>query len=159
MWKKIKNIVGPCHEVNERGEIRMPLAWRDGDIVRNLIRVPSIDRAGVPYLVFHDGKGKQQNRKVHHLVADAYISNPRKLPFVTWKDGIKTNCAVSNLIRTNTRHVTPQTEGRKLNVRLVRIIRALAKRGDLNIQIAATTGVSPSMISHILHGRKWAHVN
>lgn len=158
MWKKIKNIVGPVHEVSETGMIRMPLAWRNGDFVKNLIRVPSLDRAGVPYLVFRDGFGKQQNRKVHHLVADAYIPNPHGLPFVTWRDGIKTNCAASNLKRTDKMCVTPRSEGRKLNDRLVRVIRMLVKQGHPHTYVATVTGVSPSMISHIIHGRKWGHV-
>lgn len=159
MWKKIKNIIGPVHEINRKGEIRMPLAWRNGDFVKNYVRVPSIDKAGAPYLVFRDGYGNQQNKKVHHLVADTFIPNPHGLPFVTWKNGDKNNCAVSNLIRTDKMQVRPRSEGKKINTQVVRSIRLLASKKVPHVRIAETVGVSPSMISHIVHKRKWAHVN
>lgn len=41
--------------------------------------------------------GKQKRYMVHRLVAMAFISNPRDLPFINHKDEIRTNNCVSNL--------------------------------------------------------------
>ena len=42
-------------------------------------------------------KGKDKEFKIHRLVAEAYISNPNKLPQVNHKDENKQNNCVSNL--------------------------------------------------------------
>jgi hypothetical protein len=157
MWKKIKNVIGPAHEVSDSGEVRQCVAWRDGDVVRNVPRVPSIDRNGYLYIQFYDGV-RQQNRKVHRIVADAFIPNPKKLPYVNFRNGDKQNCNIKNLVRTKARHYKPKSTGKKLNETEVRMIRALSRCGAPRQGIADLTGVSLSMISHIVHGRKWAWV-
>lgn len=157
MWKKIRNVIGPAHEINERGEIRQCLAWKNGDIAKNVKRVPSIDRNGFLYIVFRDGTN-QQNRKVHRLVANAFLPNPRNLPFVKFIDNDKNNCRVSNLKRTKLRGPVRRL-GRKLDEAKVRMIRALDKGGAPRKYIADVSGVSSSMVSHIVCGRKWGWVS
>jgi len=45
-------------------------------------------------ITYDDG---QKQRRVHILVAEAYISNPNNYPVVMHKDNDKTNCCVENL--------------------------------------------------------------
>lgn len=41
--------------------------------------------------------GKNANKTIHRLVAEAFIQNPQKLPIVNHKDGDKSNNSVKNL--------------------------------------------------------------
>lgn len=54
---------------------------------------------GYGYLIvdLHDLNGGKRHRKVHRLVADAFIPNPDNLPEVNHRDEDKYNNAVSNL--------------------------------------------------------------
>lgn len=54
---------------------------------------------GYGYLIvdLYDLNGRKRHRKVHKLVADAFIPNPDKLPEINHKDEDKHNNAVSNL--------------------------------------------------------------
>lgn len=57
---------------------------------------PHINKCG--YIELHLGKdGKHYNRKIHRLVAEAFIPNPDQLPQVDHIDTDKANNIVSNL--------------------------------------------------------------
>lgn len=157
MWRKIKNVIGPAHEVDENGNIRQCVAWRNG-LVRNLRRIPSVDRNGFLYIVFRDGT-KQQNRKVHHLVADAFLSNPRGYKFVEFVNGDKSDCRACNLKRASKqRRPIPVSRGVKLATSTISLIRHLHGTGMSGVKIAEKAGISPSMVSRIINKKRWGWV-
>lgn len=53
-------------------------------------------KTGYNYIILYGGKGPK-SRTIHRLVAEAYIPNPLKKPWVNHKDGNKLNNHVSNL--------------------------------------------------------------
>lgn len=66
-----------------------------------------IDNVGYKQIVLYKN-GKRNYKRVHILVATAFIPNPEKLPQVNHKDGNKTNNNINNLEwttnRINTKH-------------------------------------------------------
>lgn len=81
-WKKINGY--PNHSVSTDGQIRNDKTGR--------IYKTWLDSNGYPSL--HLGK---DIKRLHKLVAEAFIENPHNLPEVNHKDGNKTNCHKSNL--------------------------------------------------------------
>ena len=73
--------------------------------VSNLGRVRSLKAGkvlksgdnGIGYLIVGLNANGRKSFLVHRLVAIAFIDNPNNLPKVNHKDGIKSNCEVSNL--------------------------------------------------------------
>ena len=87
-WKDIKDHKG--YEVSNLGRVRSS-KW--GRVLERKL-VP--DRDGYLTVVMRQN-GKYVNRKVHRLVADAFIPNPNVLPIVCHKDDTPTNNTYSNL--------------------------------------------------------------
>lgn len=114
-----------------------------------------------------------RNEAVHRLVAAAFLPNDLNLPQVNHIDGVKTNNDVRNLewcsVLHNNRHAIT-TGLRKLVP--VKSISSLSDADVLEIKasllqpkylgqiqdIAARYGVTPSCISMIKIGKRWAHV-
>lgn len=92
-WADIKGFEG-LYQVSNLGRVKsLP---RQGTYATPHILVPSKDKNG--YL--HVGLLKNSIRKtkrVHRLVAEAFIDNPDKLPEINHKDENKQNNQVSNL--------------------------------------------------------------
>ena len=82
MWKKINGY--PNHSVSIDGQIRNDKTGR--------IYKTWLDSNGYPSL--HLGK---DIKRLHKIVAEAFIENPHNLPEVNHKDGNKNNCHKSNL--------------------------------------------------------------
>ena len=77
------------------------LVYDDGrvfDSINNHMMTPYQNPAGYQYLriELEDTKEKVL-RGIHQLVAETFLPNPEKKPYVNHKDGIKTNNHVSNL--------------------------------------------------------------
>jgi len=86
-WKDIPNYKG-LYEISDLGNVK--------SIYSNKVLKPSADRYG--YVRFSATKNKKQKTlRIHRLVADLFISNPKNLPQVNHIDGNKENCAKSNL--------------------------------------------------------------
>lgn len=118
-------------------------------------------------------KNKAFTKKVHRLVAIAFINNPDNLETVNHKDGIKTNNNVSNLewlsIGDNHRHGfytglhtigENRTAGKapKLTNEIVLQIKKLIKEGHGNTAIGKLFGVSCGCIYSIRVGKSWKHI-
>jgi len=147
----------------------------DTGLVRSsgvLILKPRLDRYGYELVTFWID-GKLHTRKVHRLVAIAFIENPGNLPTVNHKDGIKTNNAKENLewmsVKDNHRHAFEtglhtigenRIAGRpvKLCNKDIPKIRKLIAAGLGNTDIGKMYGVTCGCIYSIRVGKSWTHI-
>lgn len=91
-WRTIDDF--PTYEVSNLGHIRRAVVAENGRKCGLLN--PRLDRLG--YLcVGLRMSGKKHMRRVHRLVAIAFIPNSLNLPDVNHKSGIKTDASVTNL--------------------------------------------------------------
>lgn len=120
-------------------------------------------------IVLHkDGIGKTE--LVHRLVAQAWIPNPKRLPFVLHLDDCPSNCAVDNLkwgthqdnmddMSLKERGSRGETKGSaKLTDAKVRKIRKLYSKGHSQRALAEEFGVAQSAVSSVVNNKTWTHV-
>ena len=120
--------------------------------------------------MIRDGKGK--NCKVHRLVAETFIENPKALPQVNHIDGDKSNNTVENLEWcTNTENIRhafstglnksgEKSPYAKLTENEVSEIRKEYVKGDPVYgakPLSRKYGVTSTTIRHIVNGRKWRY--
>jgi hypothetical protein len=86
-WVNLKEFNLSKYAVSNTGQVRGPHG----------IRKPWADRDGYLMLTLYNDSGKQVTRRLHRLVALAFIPNPNNLPEVNHKDGNKENCYDWNL--------------------------------------------------------------
>lgn len=149
--------------VSETGEIR-------GKLTNSL--KTRVDRYGYEIVTLYIN-GKHITRKVHRLVAQAFIANPDNLPTVNHKDGIKTNNVYTNLewssVADNHRHAFTaglhtvgehRLAGRKVKLTNEDIysIREMIANGLGNTEIGKFFGVSCGCIYSIRIGKSWTHI-
>jgi hypothetical protein len=117
-------------------------------------------------------KGMQSKRRVHRLVAIAFLDNPENKPQVNHIDGCKTNNHLSNLewatASENSQHahdigLNEGMRGSKSPVSKiyeddVLAIKALYEIGMLQKDIAKQFKVHPAHISRIINKKRWGHM-
>lgn len=89
MWKDIDNFEN--YKISNFGNVKSFTKRKSGN---NLI--PQISRKGYQTVLLYNN-GKPHQKKIHRLVAAAFISNKDKLPQVNHIDGNKQNNRVDNL--------------------------------------------------------------
>ena len=121
------------------------------------------------YMVSFSYNNKSKPKRVHRLIATAFIPNPKGLPEVNHKDGNKINNRIENLEwithEGNMRHAfktgllnnTGENNGQsKLNPDKVTAIRKYLSSGVSQQKIADKFNVSRSCIQGIKDGRLWS---
>jgi len=160
IWKLIEG----KYEVSNTGLIR-------NSETLQIIR-PRIDKYG--YLIITLWTNNiAATRKVHRLVALAFLANPNQLATVNHKDGEKTNNHNTNLewmsAGDNMRHgfqtgLHSVGEGRKAGRKVklcdadIPVIRAMIKEGMGNTAIGKEFGVSCGCIYSIKMQKSWTHI-
>lgn len=116
--------------------------------------------------------GKAKKRRVHRLVAEAYIPNPLGKPEVNHKDGVKFNNRPSNLewcsSKENKDHgwatglYTKRGDkhpGSLLTASTVHEICKLMEEGARNVDISKAYNIDRDWVSHIRSGDIWKHIS
>lgn len=133
---------------------------------------PSKGNHGYLQVVLSDD-GKRFTKRIHRLIADAFVSNVNGKPFVLHKDGNKLNNSISNLywgtqkenIADAVRHgkfVSNSVKGErnnfaKLNEKQVRVIKWALHFKAFQTELARIFNVSSATISYIKNGKCWSH--
>lgn len=88
MWVTIEEF--PKYQVNEIGQIR--------NVNRpDVLKAPFVSEKGYLKVKLYKKTGVAYQRKVHRLVAEAFIPNPENKPQVNHINAVKVDCRVENL--------------------------------------------------------------
>lgn len=176
-WKWVVGYEGH-YQVSDQGrvrsvdrEIEIPTRW-GGSFKRmhkgQLLKLQG-DRQGYLRACLYQ-QSKLCFTPVHRLVALVFIPNPKNLPEVDHKNGIRSDARRKNLQRVtrgmndrlakqrrNARSGAPLTAG-YLTSRQVQQARKLKARGVPYTRLAEKFGVSDVAIRHAVRGNTWRHV-
>lgn len=89
-WKSVSGFDG--YEISDRGRVR---SFRRNNGQGRILKTETSDRGYKQVSLYKDGK--QHQKSIHRLVAEAFIDNPEEKETVNHKDCDKTNNCVSNL--------------------------------------------------------------
>lgn len=137
IWKPIVGFEG-LYEVSNKGRVRSvtkTIVYSDGKVKTHYGKVlrKRFDSKGYPQVLLCH-KGKYVSRKVHRLVATAFIPNPTMLPFVNHKDETKDNNCVDNLewctAKYNSNYGTAQKRRAETNTNGAKAIAVIATLSD-----------------------------
>ena len=170
-WRRIDGF--PGYEVSDLGRVRSfrPRSGKGpAPTTPRILKMPPKD-TGYPHVSMQGPDGRQRTRKVHRLVAVAFLPNPDSLPQVAHRNGnpldnraanLRWSTACDNMADTVT-HGTKVFGERVGNSKLteddVMAIRGIYSLGDVTQQeIAERYGVDRATISYIVNGHSWGHL-
>jgi len=167
IWKEISGLEG-LYEISNLGNIRamersMPYNKHKNFFMTKKGKILKIGKNRKGYAQTRLRKdGEYLNVKIHRLVANAFIPNPKNKPQVNHKDGNKANNAIENLEwvtnQENTDHaVRSGYKQKKLNEYQVRVIRQLGSDMRQPI-IAELFGICQQTVSEIITRKIWKHI-
>lgn len=89
IWKDVVGYEG-LYQVSNLGRIKSLFRYKR-------ILKPIVGSQGYLYVSLYNKNKKMKSKRMHQLIAQAFIPNPNKLPFVNHKDENVTNNNVNNL--------------------------------------------------------------
>ena len=143
------------------------LVTADGSIintVKGIVMTPKPSNRGYVYVKLYGSDGIE-TRRVHRLVAEAFIPNPQGKDQVNHKDGIKDNNKVENLewvtqkennlhaIRNGLNSTEAAVNAQKIRVKQKALDGTLIRVWDCMSDASRATGIPVSNISHNCSGR------
>lgn len=172
VWKPIHSL-NDKYEASNNGQIRNA---RTGRIMKQFTNL-----FGYKVLTVRPELNKQENARVHRLVAEAFLGKCPEGHVVNHKDGDKTNNNLENLeyvtssennqhaLNTGLRHTVNMSEvvvkrGEENYFAKIKesdvhnILKLREKTGFGCRKLAKITGISRGIINGILSGRTWKHV-
>lgn len=158
MTEEWRQVDGFAYEVSSLGRVRNA---RTGHVLR-----PTTNGRGYIYVGLHRD-GRQHSKRVHRLVALAFIPNPENKPEVNHIEHDLTNNAITNLewatrienhyhsVRAGKFHsATNPNKVRKLGPEIVAEAKRRHAAGESYSAIARSYGVLPWAIQRVVDGRK-----
>ena len=136
MWKQIPKLdgtyfVSTLGNVKRVEHIRVNSRGIPHHIKEKAIRQGN-DKDGYKQVCLHTSDGQQHQRKIHRLVAEAFIPNPNDFPCVNHKDECKTNNRAENLEWcTRAYNINYGTAKQRIAKSLARPIAQFSKSGKL----------------------------
>ena len=171
IWRDVAGFEG-LYQVSDHGRVRSldHTTKRNNGIVHFKGRILQ-PKVATPYLgVILSKNGKAHPKRIHRLVALAFVPNPNNLPVVDHIDGDKTNNAAGNLRwcthEQNTNYAsdmgvlgptpyarrTREQQERYSNARKKAIVRSDGRLYRCTADAAEDMGVTYSAIMHVLRG-------
>ncbi len=160
-WKFINDFEG-LYEVSDLGRVRN----QKGHVLK-----PTSNNRGKGYLfVMLYRNGRQYNKKIHRLVAAAFIPNPDNKPTVNHNNGNTKDNTASNLswmtmqeqsdhaIREGLLPVGDRSYHARLSVEDIKTIIELRNLGKRQKEIAAQFEIARTTVSAICAGRIWKSI-
>ena len=142
IWKEIQGFEG-LYAVSNKGRVRN---LKNGKILKNVID---------PHGYLRIKLGRRNVRRIHRLVALAFIPNPDNLPQINHIDEVKTNNNVENLewvsASQNVRHSIHQISCR---INQLRLDGQFIRQWDSSMQIERETGYNQSNILKCCKGKR-----
>lgn len=168
-WRDIEGYEG-IYQVSDLGAVRsLNRVDAAGHRLKGKARKLTSDKYGY-FIVGLTLEGVMKYKKVHRLVAQAFVPNPDNKSQVNHINGVKTDNDPSNLewctTQENTAHAKDagllrKGEGvstAKLTADDVQHIRWLAAEGVKHSVLAREWAVTQTNVRHIVDGRSWRHV-
>ncbi len=164
-WRPVKGYEGKYVVSNLGNVMSLPRTYVDKDgsfcTVDGMTLTKTDDTRGYDRVSI----GKHKQRRVHRLVAEAFIPNPLNLPEVNHKDGNKKNNAVTNLEWvTHQGNIVHAVEtglfgerAKKATPEIVAAIRAEYvpyDREHSTIALGKKYGIDPAYVWRIINGQK-----
>jgi hypothetical protein len=168
-WKKIfiNNEIKTHYKVSNKGKVKNSLT--------NKRLSPGKDKDGYLQVIIYDVNGKAWTRKIHRLVALAFIPNPKNYPEINHINGDKTDNSVKNLqwvtrkenmehawkigLARATRLYGEKNPKNKFSEKQIHHVCELLEKDYSVKDINKHTGVSKSIIRGIKNGVIWKHIS
>lgn len=171
VWKDINGYNGH-YQISNHGNVRSFKNSRHGISEKSkLLSTPKLKNGY--NCVGLSNNGKVTTKYIHHLVADAFIPNPKCKPQINHIDGNKENNNVSNLewvtVSENCIHANknglinkakgeghPHSKIRAVDVLQIRSI--YSQKFFTQKEISEAYGIGITQVSYIVNNKKWKHL-